>query len=228
MPCIPVSVILPPPLDSAFGALAESVIGGKFLDSVGRRKNGFFPASPTQEDFQDISVGPMTNTRLYILYLKFHNTLSTKQILVLTGFGLVKVPDILTHNPPRSKKPTRAEIYEIKPNSPTGLVDGAAKLAAVTTLYSALGLPYTQGVVWSPDDRILLSKGDPLGVHLEVYFHYKRVSPGLIVYDICIEGELEKIALAVLLAILAIILALLLKGARLPLPMPEPVPVPVA
>jgi hypothetical protein len=228
MPCIPVSVILPPPLDSAFGAIAESVIGGKFLDSVGRRAKGFFPASPTQEDFQDISVGPVTNVRLYILYLKFHNTLSTKQLLVLTGAGLVKVPDLMTHNPSRSRTPARAEIYEIKPNSPTGLVDGAAKLLAVTTLYATLALPYKSGTVWTPDDRILLSKGDPLGVHLEVYFHYKRISPGLIVYDICIEGELEKIALAVLLAILAILLALILRGARTPLPMPDPAVVPVA
>jgi hypothetical protein len=228
MPCIPVSVILPPPLDSAFGAIAERIIGGRFLDSVGRRAKGFFPSSPTQEDFQDISVGSFTNSKLYILYMKFHNSLSVKQLVVLTGFAMVKVPDLLTHNPPRSSKPYRAEVYEIKPNSPTGLVDGATKLAAVLGLHSALDLPYKLGTVWSPDEKILISKGDPLGVHLEVYFHYKRLSPGLIVYDICIDGELEKIALAVLIAILAIILALILKGAKIPIPTPEPGLVPVA
>ncbi|HEY6387315.1 MAG TPA: hypothetical protein VIX91_16700 [Candidatus Acidoferrum sp.] len=228
MPCIPVSVILPPPLDSAFGVVAERIIGMRFLDSVGRRAKGFFPGSPTQEDFQDISVGPFTNTKLYILYLKFHNSLSVKQLVVLTGAGLVKVPDLLTHNPPRSRKPSRAEVYEIKPLSPTGLTDGAAKLAAIRLLYATLGVPYKLGTVWSPDEKILLSKGDPLGVHLEVYFHFQRISPGLIVYDICIAGELEKIALAVLLAILAIILALILKGVKIPIPMPDPVPVPVA
>lgn len=224
MACIPVSVILPPPLDSAFGVIAERIIGGRFLDSVGRRAKGFFPASPTQEDFQDISVG-IGNSRLYILYMKFHNALSVRQIVVLTGFALVKIPDLMTHNPPRSKKPARAEVYEIKPNSPTGLVDGGEKLVEITLLHRALSLPYTLGTVWTPDEKILISKGDPLGVHLEVSFHYKRVSPGLIVYDICVDGELEKIALAMLIATLAIILALILKGARIPAPMPMPVPV---
>jgi hypothetical protein len=227
MACIPVSVILPPPLDSAFGAVAESVIGGKFLDSVGRRAKGFFPGSPTQEDFQDISVG-IGNSNLYILYMRFHNTISVRQMVVLTAFAMVKVPDLLTHNPPRSKTPTRAEVYEIKPNSPTGLADGAAKLGAVTLLHKSLSLPYTLGTVWSPDEKIPIFKGDPLGVHLEVSFHYKRFGPGLIVYDICVDGELEKIALAVLIAILAIILALILKGARIPVPVPNPAFVPVA
>jgi hypothetical protein len=222
MACIPVSVILPPPLDSAFGGIAERIIGGRFLDSVGRRGKGFFPGSPTQEDFQDISVG-IGNSRLYILYMKFHNTISVRQMVVLTAFAIVKIPDLLTHNPPRSRTPTRAEVYEIKGNSPTGLADGAEKLVAITLLHKSLSLPYVLGTVWTPDEKIVISKGDPLGVHLEVSFHYKRISPGLIVYDICIDGELEKIALAVLIAILAIILALILKSGRIPQPMPVPV-----
>jgi len=85
-----------------------------------------------------------------------------------------------------------------------------------------LPLPYRKGVIWTPDEKISIAKGAPLGVHLEVFFHFKRISPALVVYEICIEGELEKIALAVLLAILAIILALILKGARIPVPMPAP------
>jgi hypothetical protein len=221
MACIPVSVILPPPLDSAFGAIAESIIGGRFLDHVGRRGKGFFPGSPTQEDFQDISVG-IGNTRLYILYLKFHNTISTKQLLVLSGFAMVNIPDLITHNPSRSSTPTRAEFYEIKPNSPAGLVDGATKIGSVSLLCSVLPLPYSRGTIWTPDEKILISSGSPLGVHIEVFFHFKRISSALVVYDICIEGELEKIALAVLLAILAIILALILKGGRIPVPMPAP------
>lgn len=220
MACIPVSVILPPPLDSAFGAIAESIIGGRFLDHLGRRSNGFFPASPTQEDFQDISVG-IGNTRLYILYLKFHNSISIPQMLVLSASGMVNIPDLITHNPPRSSSPTRAEFYEIKPNSPTGLAAGAAKIASLSVLYSVLPLPYQMGTIWTPDEKILISSGSPMGVRLEVFFHFKRISPALVVYDICVEGELEKIAFALLIAILAIILALLLKGGRLPVPMPS-------
>ena len=52
MPCIPVSVILPPPLDSAFGVVAERVIGMRFLDSVGRRAKGFFLAVRLRKTFK--------------------------------------------------------------------------------------------------------------------------------------------------------------------------------
>ncbi len=221
MACIPVSLILPPPLDSTFGVLAESIIGGRFLDHVGRRANGFFPASRTQEDFQDISIG-IGNSKLYILYLKVHNALSTKQLLVLSTLGLMSIPDLVTHSPPRSRIPTRAEFYEIKPKSVAGLAAGAEKITSIALLNSVLPLPYKRGTVWTPDEKILLSSGSPLGVHIEVFFHFKRISPALVVYEICVEGELEKIALAVLIAILAIILALLLKGTRLPTPMPAP------
>lgn len=219
MGCMPVSVILPPPLDSAFGEIAESIIGGRFLDHVGRRAKGFFPGSPTQEDFQDISV-VIGNTRLYILYLKFHNTLSTRQLIILSASAMVSIPDIVTHNPSRSSTPTRTEFYEIKPNSPPGIAAGAIKIASISQLCSALSLPYKSGTIWTPDEKILISSGSPLGIHIEVFFHFKRISPALVVYEICIEGELEKIALAVLIAILAIILALILKGRRLPVPMP--------
>jgi hypothetical protein len=224
MACIPVSVILPPPFDSAFGSIAESIIGGRFLDHLGRRAKGFFPGSPTQEDFQDISIG-IGNTRLYILYLRLHNTISVKQLVVLNGFAMVNIPDLITHNPPRSSSPTRAEFYEIKPLSPSGLADGAAKISSVALLCSVLPLPYKLGTIWTPDEKILIAGGMPLGVKIEVFFHFKRISPALIVYDICVDGELDKIALAVLIAILAIILALILKGGRIPVPMPEPVPV---
>jgi len=222
MACLPVSLILPPPLDSTFGMVAERIIGGRFLDHLGRRAKGFFPASPTQEDFQDISVGPVTNVRLYTLYARFHNAMSVRQLVVLSAAGLVAVPDLMTHEPSRSATPTRAEFYEIKPNSPTGLIAGADKILKLSLLYSALPLPYLAGTRWTPDEKIMISSGSPLGVKLEVFFHFKRVAPALIVYEICVDGELEKIALAVLLAILAIILALLLKGAKFPVPMPTP------
>jgi hypothetical protein len=225
MACIPVSVILPPPLDSAFGAIAESIIGGRYLDHLGRRAKGFFPGSPTQEDFQDISVGPFTNVNLYILYMKFHNSVTARQLLVLGSFAMVSIPDLLTHYPSRSKVPSRAEVYEIKPNSPSGLAAGAVKLKSVSVLHSSLALPYKLGTLWSPNERILISSGSPLGVHIEVFFHFERIRAGLVVYDICIEGDLEKIALAVLIAILAIILALILKGGRIPVPMPVPAPI---
>jgi hypothetical protein len=216
--CFPVSIVLPPPLDSTFGAIAESIIGGRFLDSVGRRAMGFFPSSVTQEDFQDISIG-IGNIRLHILYCDFHNRLSAARMLAL---GTSRIPDLITHTPSRSSTPRRAEFYEIKPNSPSGLADGAAKIAMVKMVYGIVALPYVPGTVWTPDEKILISRGAPLGIKLEVFFHYKWITPGLIDYEICVEGDLEKIALALLLAILAIILALILKGGRLPVPMPAP------
>jgi hypothetical protein len=52
----------------------------------------------------------------------------------------------------------------------------------------------------------------PLGCKLDVYFHFQLLSPGLIVYELCADGELEKLGLKVLIALLAAIALELLTG----------------
>src|SRR5262245_53558253 len=101
---------------SAFGLIAEQFVGRDYLQRVGR--SAFFPASTI--DFQDISSG-FGNVTLLISFLKTNNPhLTASKLLVMSAeFALVKVPDLMTHDPPR-----RTEFYEIKPNSPDGRFEG--------------------------------------------------------------------------------------------------------
>src|SRR4051812_13325 len=121
MPCIAPSEIISPGIASAFGLVAETFIGKRYLLHVGR--SFFFPANPF--DFQDISVG-FGNVPLLISFLKSHNpALSLSQIIALSATrGLVRVPSLMTNQTPPQV------FYEIKPNSPDGNIAGLAKIAA--------------------------------------------------------------------------------------------------
>ncbi len=211
MGCIAPSFVVNPAAAAAFGLLAESIIGGRYLNHLGRV--AFFPAST--KDFQDISVG-FGNTTLFISFLKTNNKLSVSQLLALSAAGLVNIPDLMTHDFPK-----RTEFYEIKPNSPDGVIAGKAKIASLSALFSFLGLPYKPGTIWSPSERIQLWAGYITGAWIEAELHYfaSTTTSGLIVYEICIKGEIQKalahLALAVLIATIIIIV----------LPVPKPVPV---
>ena len=216
MPCFAPSEFLITPTASAFGAIAESIIAGDYLQDVGR--TSFFPASAL--DFQDIGVG-FGNTVLYIAFLKSrHPSLSIIALAALSAGGLVKIPDLMT-----SDAPTRTEFYEIKPNSITGRAAGTVKIAMIDALMVAHSLPYVPGTKFTPNKKIMLFSGTPLGAKLDVFFHFQRIAPALIVYDICAEGDLAKLGLAALLAILAIIIAILIRRG-LPGGLPGPIPVP--
>lgn len=211
MPCFAPSEIVQTPVASAFGAIAESVIAGDYLLDVGRRS--FFPIS--DKDFQDIGIG-FGNTILYIAFLVAHHPgLSPSQLAALSAAGLVSIPDLMT-----SDAPTRTEFYEIKPNSITGRTAGAVKIAAIGALMTSQALPYAPGTQYTPNKRIRIFAGSPLGARIEVFFHFQRISPALIVYDICVEGELEKLGFTVLVAILAAIILRIILGGRLPIPQP--------
>lgn len=203
MPCVAPSEFLTTPTASAFGSIAEAIIQADYLKDVGR--GAFFPASPF--DFIDISHG-FGNSALYIAFLKANNPkLSVSQLAVLSLGGDLKIPDIMTHNPPR-----RTEFYEIKPNSPDGRLAGTTKVALIDAVMRGFSLPYTPGIQYTPNKRVKIFSGTPLGARLDVFFHFQRIAPGLIVYEICADGELEKLGLAALLAILAVIIVILLKG----------------
>lgn len=213
MGCIAPSFVVNPVTASAFELLAESIISQEYLRHVGRAT--FFPTS--LKDFQDISIG-FGNSALFIGFLKANNKLSVSQLLALSASGLVSVPDLMTHDLPR-----RAEFYEIKPNSRDGVPAGRAKIAGLAALFSFLGLPYRAGTIWRPDTRIKLWSGYITGAWIEAYLHYFRstTTDGLILYEICIEGEIQKalehLALAVLVAtVIVIVLGLV------PLPIPVP------
>jgi hypothetical protein len=216
MPCVAPSEIPGFTQSSPFGAVAEQIITADYLRNVGRTT--VFPAS--NKDFIDFSAG-FGNSAIYAAFLGINNPkLSAIALANLSVGALLKIPDLMTHD-----SGIRTEFYEIKPNSITGRVDGSTKIALIEALMIFHSLVYTPGIQYSPNTRIKIFAGTPLGCKLQVFFHFQRIAPGLIVYDICAEGELEKLGLIALLAILAIILAILLRG-RVPEGGFEPVPIP--
>jgi hypothetical protein len=216
MPCVAPSEIIQPGVAAAFGLIAEKFIGKRYLTHVGR--SAFYPANPL--DFQDIHRG-FSNVRLFISFLKDHNPkLSLSQIAVLSGIGgMVRVPDLMTDDA------TRKEFYEIKPNSIDGNAAGLAKIAALDALFAFTKLPYKPGRTWSPDEKVPIFSGSMFGRNIEGSFHYFKKSPGLIVYEICIDGDLLDLALEVIVAIILAIIIIIISRGRVPIPGPAPVPV---
>lgn len=215
MPCVAPSEFLDTQTAAQFGnRIAEKIIQSDYLTSVGR--GTVFPVSP--KDFIDFSLG-FGNSALFIAFLKTNNPrLSVKELAILSASAAVKVPDIMTHDVPR-----RTEFYEIKPNSVDGRLAGTTKVALIDALMRAVVLPYRPGIQYAPNKRVMLYSGTPLGKKLQVFFHFESIAPGLIVYELCAEGDLMELGLAVLLAILTIIIIILLKR---PLPGGSPAPVP--
>jgi hypothetical protein len=200
MGCIAPSVVVSPGAAAAFGLVAEGVIASRYL--AHRGKSSFFPAST--RDFQDILLG-FGNTALFISFLKANNRLSTSQMLALSAHGLVPVPDLMTHDG------ARREFYEIKPNSIDGRAAGQVKIASLAALFGFAGLGYRPGTIWKASERILLWSGLVVGARIEAYLHFfpSPTVQGLILYELCVEGELQKalerIALSVLLATVVVL-----------------------
>lgn len=204
MGCLAPSAVVSPGAAAAFGLVAEAVIAARYLAHVGR--GSFFPAST--KDFQDISIG-FGNTTLFIAFLKANNKLSATQLATMSASGLVNIPDLMTHDPPRRK-----EFYEIKPNSIAGRVAGEAKVASLAALFGFLGLGYRPGKSWKPSERIVLWSGLIVGARIEAvltFFNSPKID-GLILYELCIEGEilkaLEHMALSVLAATVIVLVLL--------------------
>jgi hypothetical protein len=91
-----------------------------------------------------------------------------------------------------------------------GRLAGRTKVALIDALMTGLPLPYVPGTSYSPNKSIRIFSGMVLGSPLELFFHFERISPGLIVYEICAEGDLEKIGLKVLISVIAATIVLLL------------------
>jgi hypothetical protein len=203
---------------SRFGRFAERVIGARYQAFTGR--SSVFPASLS--DFQDFSAG-FGNVTLWLSFVAANNgSVTPAELARMRRFRhLIRVPDIATHLAPVF------EFYEIKPNSPDGLAAGLAKTTALLAFCAFFLLPYSAGTRWRPNERILLWSGMALGHPVRVEFHFFRFSSGLIVYELCLEGELGELALEVIIAILAAIIAILLLRGLRNLPGGSPAPVPL-
>ena len=212
--CVAPSEIVTVPAASLFGDAAEAIIIFDYCGKLGCR--------PMATDHFDNRVfGAMS----YIAFLAAHNpTLGAAQVVQLAILSQIELnrPDILTH------VPARQEFYEIKPDSPSGRIAGTTKVGWLGVFYPHWSLPYIPGVTYVPTPEIMIASGHVGPWPLEVFLGVRRLAPGLVVYGLCVRGELAKIGLAALLAILAAIVVILSRGkVRIPIPLPTPGPLPV-
>jgi hypothetical protein len=206
--CIPISWLFGEQLARAPGAYAEAMIFKDYCQNMS--------CPGTTEYFDNASAGPIDIN--YPAFIIAHNALpSWKEVFL--SFAQVRRPDIMNH------RPDIQEFYEIKPRSPAGIAAGIGKLLDIAAYVKLLGLPYVLGTVYTPTIRIEIWSGLVLGEPMNVQFRVERIAPGLIVYDICIGGNLkeilEKITFA---ALMAAVIVLILRGGR-SMPLPETAPV---
>lgn len=91
-------------------------------------------------------------------------------------------PDIVSFASPR-------EYYEIKPFSLTGVPAGGAKLTQIADLMADFRLPYRPGTAYNPKHTIPLARSLTVsGCPFQVDLKPTLVTPGLLVYQVCITG----------------------------------------
>lgn len=157
-----------------WGQLAEIILLEYYLKHVGRSM--VFPHS--DKDFVDFTSG-WANQTLYVAFIGKNNPkLSISELLSFRRPGLLKVPDICTHD-----YPARTEYYECKPNSYSGKRDGDQKLAEIDALNASFNLPYKPGSIWSPTiDHVVVQdvfSGQPYTVTVQ----FRKLKKGLIVWN---------------------------------------------
>ena len=193
MICLAPSELMTPTASSAVGTAVEKIIEADYLADV--KRLGFFPAS--FKDFADFSLG-FGNSPLWLSFLALNNPkLSVQRLAVMSKNGLVKIPDICTSDL------SDTEFYEIKPNSVDGRYEGGKKITEIIAFMTSLSLPYVPGMSYSPNKKIRIFAGSLLGTTFEVFLHFERILPGLVVYDFCVKGNLRELGLKTALAAIA-------------------------
>lgn len=226
--CIAPSFVVDIATASAFGTVAETLVELDYLKSLGGR--------PFVDVFLDNPMGPLS----YIAFLASHYPSLNKALLAvqISLSGGVLVPDILD---------TRSdEFYDVKPNSIDGRAAGRGKLAALDAFMTFNSLPYTRGSSYTPSPFIPIPLAGPAlvasltalvgpavaipalacGLPL-VTIKPERSAAGLLVYEVCVEADLDcylkVLALDALIAAV-IIAAIASGGASLPETVPELIP----
>jgi hypothetical protein len=177
----------------------------------------------------------------YVAFLASHHPSLDRLLLAaqISLSGGVLVPDILdTRGTP--------EFYDVKPDSPDGRVAGRGKLTAIDAFMAFNTLPYGRGVSYAPTPSIPIPLAGPaliaaitviagpgaVAPALACGFPIltlepKRAASGLLLYQACVEADLDcylKIILLEALIAAIIIAALATGGASLPETVPALVP----
>lgn len=239
-PCFTPGAISPNPvIRSAIGEVVEIVIKDAYCKSKGGCHEFLKAPGGQQTDFFDVAMG-FSRCRHLAAYVKMHNphvdpiALGAECESKKLGIFKFPIPDIITHEPPG-----RLEFYEIKPNSDSGRADADMKIDWFLTISSAniFNLPYQAGELFTPDTRVLVWDGTWFGSPAKVHLHFFRDKKARILYEFCIEANLNTLAemlwkQLLKAVVLALIVAILRRPERVPAPPPElpapfPVPVPV-
>jgi hypothetical protein len=128
--------------------------------------------------------------------------------------GLLRVLDLCTH------LPVRQDFYEIKTCVSRWPRCGIAKIAALDALFAFVSLSYRAGTFWSPSKRVVLADGLVLGCHVKLSLHFWRHGSGLILYELCVDGQLKELAAKVGLAVMIATIIVMLLFAFAPKPVP--------
>jgi hypothetical protein len=184
--CIAPSFVVDAATASAFGTIAEAIIEADYLTTKG--------GTPFADVFLDNPMGPLS----YVAFLAAHHpSLNVPSLAIQIGLsGGVLVPDIL------DTRGTPPEFYEVKPDSPDGRLAGRGKLAAIDAFMSFNSLPYVRGTTYTPKSPLPIpippavlaaAIGLPAaicGVPV-VTLEAKRAASGLLLYQVCIEADLD-------------------------------------
>ena len=168
-----------------FGAVAENLIYADFCSKYSRQLTELFADDHNLSGYIYFLAknNPHFDQAMQEDY--FRNAYSNKY---------AKIPDLVLH------KPNEKAFYEIKPDSSAGRSAGLNKIDKLNVVYSIYNLPYRPGTSFNPRDHTLANFGRILRVTLRV----RRTEPGLLLYRLCVESEVE-LELVIVLSLLGYI-----------------------
>ncbi len=198
----------------AWGLLAHAFLSSDYEAKMGVRRN-------VDAYLDDSFAGPI-DPRYAAFLIKMNPGMPTwKQVLLATT--TMRRPDVVLHD-----GAGRREFEEFKPNSIPGVIAGLAKVAEIEAIMSLLSLPYVPGHTYVPSATIPIIGTSVAGIPVNFSLSAKRLAPGLVVYEFCIETDWLKVTLAAaVLAVIAAILILTRGRVRIPIPTFGPSPIPV-
>ena len=178
---------MPKEIENVMGEVIDALAEKKILDHYCRSQsfNQFTSIFPLRnfdgtQIFEDVRG---LNTQLLIAFLKLNNPhvdeVALAKQATMTGGG-IKNPDFWTHSPARAT----FEFYEIKPQ-------GIGKVIFLVALCNQNKLPYSPGIHYSPNQEEVLWIENKGFIQTEISLHWFRHSPGLLVYEICIQSKLR-------------------------------------
>jgi hypothetical protein len=216
---------------SAIGDVVEWYVKKYYCAEVRNPCHEFDPrrnAGTPQTDFFDAFMGPSRCNNL-AEFLQLHYGVDATKLgaaCMAKKDGDPKkrfpVPDIITY-----VEDGWGEYYEIKPNSVAGRRDGRDKIKwfnespapkpgeppTPTGIVKEFGLRQHPGTTFTSDHvKKLLVDGRYGAAPYKVWLEFWRESPGLILYQFCLEIDMEEVAELFVLLIFAAIAALLWEG----------------